>query len=366
MAKKSEHTYEWAKAYVTDKDKVIDTFIFNMLDRTQAMFRYVGLPDSMNSSQLENILQQKGNALITKVNDTMYALSGGYSGEIDVYGNPTQYTVSNVALNLSKTYTIGENCVLMKNDFHEQGILPILAKYAALMCDAEISLNTVAVLSRIALLISAPDEKTRASAESFIKKIMNGEFTIIGENQFFDGIRLQTPNASNQQRIIDFVELMQYYRATMFNEIGLNSNYNMKREKLSATEAAMNIDVLLPLIDNMLECRQIAIEQINDMFGTSIEVDFASSWKTTHEEQEQATELVMTNSALHEAGELIEKERQESEPETGNEVIEDDEIETSNEESNKDSIEGRIEELEEKIDELIEDESIDDKKDDEE
>lgn len=367
MSKKIQHTYEWAKSYVTDKDKVIDSFMFNMLNRTQAMFRYVNMPETLDSSQLENILQRKGNAIIAEIEGSLYALSGGYSGEVDVYGQPTQYTVSNVALNLSRTFTIGEDCVLIKNDFNEQGLTPIIAKYAALMCDAEISLNTVAVLSRIAMLISAPDEKTRASAETFINKIMNGEFSIIGENQFFDGIRLQTPNASNQQRIIDFVELMQYYRATMFNEIGLNSNYNMKREKLSATEAAMNIDVLLPLADNMLECREIAIEQVNEMFGTDIEIDFASSWKTTHEEEEAATALVMTESNMHVAGEEIETQEPSNEGEPGNEPDEplpsDETIEEPETEETEETDDEELDKVIEVVEEFIE---FEEKKDDEE
>ena len=358
MSKKKEITYQWAKSFVVDKDKAIVNFMYQMLDRTQAMFRYENLPDTMNSSQLENILQQHGHALITKVNGNMYALQGGYSGEVDVYGEPTQYTVSNVALNLSKTFTIGDECVLMKNDTHEQGIMPIIAKYAALMIDADISLNTVAVLSRIAMLISAPDEKTRKSAEDFVNKILDGKFTIIGENQFFDGIRLQTPNATNQQRIIDFIELMQYYRASMFNEIGLQSNYNMKRERLNVQEVAMNVDILLPLADNMLHCRQVALDEINEMFGTDIAVDFGSSWKTTHEEEEQVTEFVMTDSELHEENEIEDEPKQEDiETEEPNENDSDD-IETEEAE------EPIIEIIEEVIEDIIED-SIEEKKDDE-
>jgi hypothetical protein len=82
------------------------------------------------------------------------------------------------------------------------------------------------------------------------------------------------------------IEYQQYLKASWFNEIGLNANYNMKREKLSTTESQMNNDALLPLVEDMLESRRQCIEKVNAMFGTEISVDFASSWEKLVEEIE--------------------------------------------------------------------------------
>ena len=40
----------------------------------------------------------------------------------------------------------------------------------------------------------------------------------------------------------------------------------------------MNVDVLLPYVDNMLKERQDAVEKINAMFDTEISVKLSSSW----------------------------------------------------------------------------------------
>ena len=56
----------------------------------------------------------------------------------------------------------------------------------------------------------------------------------------------------------------------------------------------MNIDVLLPFVDNMLYERQQAVEAINEMFGTEITVDLHSSWKTTHEQNDDLEQQVET------------------------------------------------------------------------
>ena len=48
----------------------------------------------------------------------------------------------------------------------------------------------------------------------------------------------------------------------------------------------MNVDVLLPYVDNMLHERQKALKQVNEMFGTEITVRLGSSWYLEHENYE--------------------------------------------------------------------------------
>ena len=111
-----------------------------------------------------------------------------------------------------------------------------------------------------------------------LRKIQDGEFSIIGENAFFKGVNMQTAPTTNSVYITQLIELIQYYKASMYNELGLNANYNMKRERLNLGEVSMNVDVLLPYVDNMLKERQNAVEKINAMFDTEISVKLASSW----------------------------------------------------------------------------------------
>ena len=294
MAKKT-FSYDRARAYVNDKDKAINTFVETSLDKTQQIFTYANLPDTIPQSELENILQVKGHCVIVKHEGKLYAINGGFSGEEDVYGNPRFYTVSNVALNLYKTYEIGVDCILVKNDFHHVGLLPTIQKYGVLLLDSELSLNTAAILSRITMLISAPDDKTKASAELFIQKILNGDFTVIGENGFFEGIKLQTAGNTNSNYIIQLIELIQYYKASFLNEIGLQANYNMKRERLIADEVAMNVDNLLPFIENMFSERVTGFSKVNEMFNTDIVVDYNGVWKTTHEHAEKEESFADTD-----------------------------------------------------------------------
>lgn len=289
MSRNKSIKYEDAQSYITDKGKAINAFILYNMDKLQQVFTYANLPDTIPSSELEKLLLKSGHCFITKVNGELYAFVGGFSGEPDVYNNPRFYTVTNVALNISETYEIGVDGILIKNDFNMMGLLPLLKRYGSLMVEADISMNTATILSRISMLISASDDKTKASAELFLSKIINGDFSIIGENQFFDGVKLQTGNVNNSRYISQYIELIQYYKASFLNEIGLNANFNMKRERLNDNEVALNIDSIFPFVDNMFNERLKGIDEVNKMFGTDIVVDYSSIWKTNHEEMDQTT-----------------------------------------------------------------------------
>lgn len=275
---RKDNIYKLYQQQIKDKDTAVTSFIENTLAKTQSMFVYEGLPDSIPQKELERILQTRGNAFITEVNGELYALTGGKGGEPDVYGRSTLYTVANPALKLSKTYDINKDGVLIENDSNGESLLPLIGKYAVLYTDGLISLNTASVLTRITMLISASDDKTKQSADEFLRKIENGDFSIIGENAFFKGVNMQTAPTTNSVYITQLIEMIQYYKASMYNELGLNANYNMKRERLNLGEVSMNVDVLLPYVDNMLNERQNAVEKINEMFDTEISVKLASSW----------------------------------------------------------------------------------------
>ena len=290
--------YETAKSYLKDKDKNVNNFIDTMFCKTNEMFTWKNLPETVPQAELEYLLQSNGTMFFTKVGKDFYALLGTLGGQIDVYYEPTKYTVANVALNLSKMYDIGKDGVLIRNDLRCNGLIPILSKYASMLTDCEISLNTMSILMRVMFLISASDDKTKRSAEEFMNKILNGNYSIIADSQFFDGIKAQGMTQSFSQLIPQMIELTQYIKASALNEIGLNANYNMKKERITEQEYTLNIDALMPFAENMLNCRKKAVEKINRMYGLNIEVSLNSVWEVNQSELESETTLAdMKNGA---------------------------------------------------------------------
>lgn len=261
-----------------DKELAVRNYIAYMLDRTQRIFEYKGLPDTVPQRMLEFLLQVNGYACFGECNGELYAFYGGLGGEPDAYYRPTVCVVANPFLKFNKTFKIDEDCVIMRNDSLLYGLLPLFSRYATAMAENDISFRLSSVNTRIEFLLSAPDDATKAAAEKFLKDIEEGKQGVIASNEFLEGIKAQEVGRS-MRTFTDLIEYQQYLKASWFNEIGLNANYNMKREKLSTTESQMNNDALLPLVEDMLEQRRLACEKINEMFGTDISVEFASSWE---------------------------------------------------------------------------------------
>ena len=304
---------------IKDKELMLNVFMRLMLARTQSMFVYSGLPDTIPQEYLERYLQIYGHCIIAEHGNDLYAFNGDLCGLEDVYHNPTQYIVANVALDLTKTYDINQNCILCKNDSYLQGLSLILRKYGTLLIENELTLYTLIKNSRASLLISAPDDKTKQSCELFIDKLDRGEMSIIGESQFFDGIKVQPTMQGSAGVVIQFIELQQYIKASCLNEIGLNANYNMKRESLNSAESALNDDYLIPLIDNMLYCRQTFIEGVNTMFGTHFSVELHSAWRTNKLEdmkQDSLAEEFINTESPEDVSEDVSEDTESPEEET--------------------------------------------------
>lgn len=271
---------------VTNKDTAINNFIANALNKLQSMFTYEGLPETIPQKWLEYYLMCNGNTFVTKVNGNLYAFTGGVGGEPNEYYQPTIYTVANPALKLSKEYKIDKDGVLVRNDTLMTGMLPLLKKYGSLLVEADLTIRCALINLRIFNTISATDDNTKKSADEYLTQIENGKIGVIGGNPFFDGVQIHN-NANSTGYLSQLIEITQYIKASFFNELGLNANYNLKREYISTSENTLADDILLPFCDDMLAERKEGIEKINTMFDTNISVEFNSSWAANNSQNEK-------------------------------------------------------------------------------
>ena len=282
-----ERTYQYLSSILpgfspldfADKNKLRSNYIRYMLNRTQSMFKWSGLPDTIPARILELYLQCNGNACFYKHDGNLYVFIGGRGGFPDVYYMPTIYTISNPALKLTVNANIDIDCVVMPNDSMYQGLMPLFEMYATSISETALSIDIATVNARIIDLISASDDRTRESAIKYLDDIRDGKLGVIASNEFLSGITATPYGTTGHNTITDLIELMQYQKASWFNDLGLNANYNMKRESLNSSESQLNNDALLPLVDDMLNCRKIFAEKVNKMFGTEITVEFNSSWE---------------------------------------------------------------------------------------
>lgn len=262
-----------------DKKTNINNYVRYMLNKTNIMFHYENMPDSLPASQLEMMLQSNGFVAVAKVDDNIYAFNCGFSGNKDVYYNPISVLINNPNINYNEELVIDKECVLFKNDSMLMGLVPIYTKYASLIIENDISCVMANINKRIQTLLSANDDNTIESAKLFLTDIENGKLSVVADSKLFDSLKVNPTTTSNNNNLHDLIEYNQYVKAELYNEVGLPMNNQMKKEHLIKAEIEDNSDFLYPLVDNMLYERRIAVDKINKMFDTDITVEFNSVWE---------------------------------------------------------------------------------------
>lgn len=267
---------------ITNKKEQLSKFRADMLNKSLTMFEWKNLPDTLPAVEIEKQLQTNGYSIIAKVKGNIYAFQGGFSGQ-DPYNQPTKAIVNNHSLKYNGTFTINEDCVIIKNDDMQQGLIHIYNKYGTLLIENQITMLMTDYNYRMPFTISSKDDSTTQSAREYLQKVIDGSLGVIGEAKLFDALKVTPTNNKGVNSFADLYGYQQFIEAQLNNTIGLATNNNMKRERLTTNEIEVNKNASYPLIDNMLRNRKQAVEKINKMFDLDIDVEFSSIWNGTNE-----------------------------------------------------------------------------------
>ena len=274
------------------KPRMIREHILYMLNKTNRMFVWDNLPDTIPARNLEMILQGIGFAVFAKAKnkdgvENLYTFGVGASlgGIPNEYYMPTRALVSNPYLQFytGEGLKIDEECVVIPSDSMYRGLLPIFKKYGTLLAENEITLRRAIIDARVIDIINTPTNDVSKGAEAFFAKLEAGDAAYLDSSDYMRDIKVFSTSSGTNHRITDIIETEQYLKACELNEIGLDANYNMKRESINSNEAQLNDDALIPFVDDMLNMRRIGIEKVNKMYGTNITVEFSDTWRHRRE-----------------------------------------------------------------------------------
>ena len=296
-----KYKYDFDKGI--DKPLALRAYICYFLDRLQSMFTWSGLPDTIPQKWLESYLLVDGQCAVINTSKGLFATNGGMGADPNEYYIPTKYIVTNPWLpegsSAGKQYIIDgdeKDAVLVRNDIYTVGLMPLLMKYCTQMVENDITMSIADIWVRATVALSAADDQTKESAEQWLRDLRKGKLGVIGEAPFLAGNQNESlrtnPIGTVAGTLTDLIEYHQYLKAGLYNDIGLNSNYNMKREAIMSNETKLNDDALHPLIDTMLACRKEAAEEINKLFGTNISVEFNSAWADNEKENEAVMQQI--------------------------------------------------------------------------
>lgn len=309
------------------KERIFKTLINNMQKRTLGMFEYKNLPDTLMARSIEKYLQGSGTCLIVNVTEKdlehaqgeakpgLYALPCKAGGVLDANYLPTRAIVTSAYLGFSKEYDLTKDeAVYMWNDSLLEGLCPLYSLYASELVDNIQTLHFQEVHNRILTIIKASTDDEIKDAKAFFEDFENGKFASLMNEDFLENLRnnrVDPFKGSANTSIKETLEARQWLLAHWNIEIGLNDNYNMKRESLNENEIEANSDTLTTLIDDMLKCRKKGVEEINRIYGTNIEVEFSSSWKRVSKREKNAQKQEDAQTEI-----LVEQAKQEPQEET--------------------------------------------------
>lgn len=305
-----------------NKELLTESYIKRFFIKTCQMFEYKNLPETIPQREIELIIQFCRVAIFTKKDDKLFVFYGGLGGQPNEYYQPTQAIVSNPYLKFSDVLNLddyikedGVDAVIVWNDSSHLGMYPIFSQYAEMLAECDLTMKYALVNKRFMNVLTANDDNTKESVKTMFQEVEDGTgYGIIVTKLFMEDSSLDKVDMgmNSSMNLKDINETKQYILGSFLNEIGLNANYNMKRESINESEADLNEDALLPMVDDMLKQRKIGVDAINKLFGTSIEVELSSSWKKLREEIELRKEI--------EESQIVEDV---SQPE---EVVEDEEV----------------------------------------
>ena len=169
----------------------------------------------------------------------------------------------------------------------------MMERYGTLSMETDLSIFIANIMERLHTLIRCSDDSEKVAFETLLKRLSDGELAsaIVSESwATVDGLGALPFADNGRNSLTQLIELRQYTKAGWYNEIGLQANYNMKREAINSTEGELNEDGLVPLVADMLKCRERFAEGINDMFGTDISVSLSGAWEARQAEVDATIE----------------------------------------------------------------------------
>ena len=267
---------------IRDKPENFTSRIYELFNISLNMFKWDIPEKSIQPEILEFYLQCFGWACLIKKNNNFLIVSensASFSGEKDAYFMPMGVIVANpYTPDFNGEYNFSENCILIKNDYMMQGLYKKFSRAVEMLVENDITIINALENLRLMNVFHATDNNTAHGFEVMLNNLKNGKLSTIiqSENDWMSDstpIDVMPVNGVCTTYMQQLIEIATFIKGNLLNEIGLQSNWNMKRQALSANEIGANDSILKPLPENMLECR----ERFAKTVGWKVE--FSETWK---------------------------------------------------------------------------------------
>ena len=256
-------------------------FILRLLYR---VILFDNVPETINETFMKLILYTQGKICFLRGDligegEQLLALNCARANIPDVYYIPTNVLVTNPRLKKSYNLKRGEECELVYLSEADQynltdingGLYALIERTATMLADNDISINISQKNTRLVNLVSGDTQNTVDSIKAVIASMYEGDPTIVVKSSLIDKLQ-GIPILQNQSNnnLVELIQTQQYILSHFYEQIGITTHDQMKRERLVTAEINDNLDLALFNVDDILISLQEGLQRVNDMFGTDI------------------------------------------------------------------------------------------------
>ena len=292
-----------------------DVIFNNLLKRFMHIFNFENVDTTINLRELMLSIIFNDSYMIIEKDGLLRNVYGGYSGQLDFYGYPTEYL-----------WTTGTNSGTEKLDSGVVGhsnslwtpIAPTLYYYSNILGNLDTSLKIASINTRIMPLYQATSDNERKQLDDVFNNIKKGEmsYTVLQKKTIEELVNGEgripidlTGKSGDSNYIPMILQAYDNVLARVCREIGINITNVMKKAQVISPEVNGYENYTQIFLDDMLENITEAFERVNEKWDRQWKVTLSNAFMDDNASMETAEDSADSNGGSKSQNEDSEDER---------------------------------------------------------
>lgn len=258
-------------------------YLNRLTELSVSMFEWKNLPPTVDARYLELHLFETG-SMVYFDDDVIgnLCLDCLPNGRLDVYGNPVLRRAYSGYNNYQKLLKESNSVIIWNNYLHTNSILEV-KMFARRLYNLDRIIDVNANAQKTPVLIQGTEQQRLALKNLYKEFDGNSPFIFGDKNLDLNSLKcLQTGAPYVCDKLYN---LKQMYWNEALTYLGINNTGAQKRERMLAIESSQAQGGTISSRYSRLQSRREAVEKINAMFGTNIEVNYREDFMSIYEGQ---------------------------------------------------------------------------------
>lgn len=258
-------------------------YLNRLTELSVSMFEWKNLPPTVDARYIELHLFETG-CMVYFDDDVIgnLCLNCLPTGRLDVYGNPVLRRAYSGYNNYQKLLKESNSVIIWNNYLHTNSILEV-KMFARRLYNLDRIIDVNANAQKTPVLIQGTEQQ-RLTLKNLYKEFDGNSPFIFGDKNL-DLNSLKCLQTGAPYVCDKLYNLKQMYWNEALTYLGINNTGAQKRERMLAIESSQAQGGTISSRYSRLQSRREAVEKINAMFGTNIEVNYREDFMSIYEGQ---------------------------------------------------------------------------------